>query len=43
MLEFILKKKDLYRKSREEGQKSIIDKNELTIKDKYEIEKLIDR
>ena len=43
MFEFVLKKKDLYRKSREENQKSIIDKNELTIKNKYEIEKLINR
>ena len=43
MLEFALKKKDLYWKSREEGQKSIIDKNELVIKNKHKIKKLIDR
>ena len=43
MLELVLKKKDLYRKSKKEGQKSIIDKNELMIKNKHEIKRLIDR
>ena len=43
MFEFALKKKNLYRRLKEKDQKSIIDENESTIKNKYEIEKLIDR
>ena len=43
MLEFILKKKNLYRRSRKEDQKSIINKNERMIKNKYEIKRFIDQ
>ena len=43
MFESALKKKDPYRRSREEDQKPIIDKNKSMIKDKHEIKRLIDR
>lgn len=43
MLEPAPKGENLYRRLREEGQESVVDKDDPTVKDRQEIKKLIDR